>query len=270
MRLITLLVLASSLSAQTFEVASVKPSPPIGSPDRFRGVAKNGGPGTDDPTRVRYLNFSVKNLIAVAYDVPDYQISGPAWTEDVRFVIIATLPKDTSKEQARLMLRNLLTERFQLRTHDEQKTLSLYSLVVAKNGPKLAKTHPDAAKVTPADRPEGAPSLPAGTTSMGITDNHGHPQALLQAYGEHLEWLVEMLSGQLMATVTDDTGLTETYDYSMSWVPQNPHAVSQENDDTGPTIFTALQDQLGLRLVAKKGPVRTIVIDHAEMTPSEN
>ena len=97
-------------------------------------------------------------------------------------------------------------------------------------------------------------------------------QQILRAQGvaENLEYLVKMLSGQLNAPVVDSTGLTEKYDFTISWVPQPPGGAPPDKEEFGPDLFSALQEQLGLKLVAKKGPVEMLVIDHAEKVPLEN
>jgi uncharacterized protein (TIGR03435 family) len=263
--------------AQEFEVASVKVAPPPGSPGAFRGMGMMGGPGTSDPTRIRYRNFTLKALVEVAYEVPFFQISGPGWVEDEHYEIIATLPKDTTKEQAHLMLRKLVKERFQLKIHRETKEVSIYSLSVAKNGSKLVVSKPvvadsdaGAVETGPLNKDkDGFPVLRKGMQMAMMSDN-GHPVARSQGVAENLAYLVKMLSGQLNAPVVDSTGLTEKYDFTISWVPQPPGGVPPDKEEFGPDLFSALQDQLGLRLVAKKGPVEILVIDRAEKVPLEN
>jgi uncharacterized protein (TIGR03435 family) len=118
--------------AQTFDVASVKPSIP--------------------PT--------LKNLLMNAYDVKNYQITGPSWLDTERFDINATMPPDTTKEQFRVMLQNLLAERFKLTIHWETKELPVYSLVVNKGGPKLNESEPSA-PVDPDAPPQPLPPGPS-------------------------------------------------------------------------------------------------------------
>jgi uncharacterized protein (TIGR03435 family) len=105
---------------------------------------------------------------------------------------------------------------------------------------------------------------------MELTSSGGHTYARAQGYDEPISRLVGMLSGQLAAPVEDETGLTEKYDYVLSWIPQPPGVVASDIDEVGPTLLSAVQDQLGLKLVPKKGPVDIIVIDHADREPSEN
>src|SRR4051794_38092776 len=123
----------------TFEVASVKPAPPP-TPDsrgRIMMMGPSGGPGSKDPGRVRYPFTNLRSLLTIAYDVKSFQISGPSTLDTERFVITATMPSNTTKEQFQVMLQNLLAERFKLTLHRESRELPMYSLTVAKNGPKL-------------------------------------------------------------------------------------------------------------------------------------
>jgi uncharacterized protein (TIGR03435 family) len=106
---------------------------------------------------------------------------------------------------------------------------------------------------------------------MGMISDGGKTRASLHAHNESVEWLVKMLSGQMGAPVTDDTSLKDKYDYAMTWIPETRGAIPAENQDLGgPSLTTALQEQLGLKLTAKKGPVNFIVIDRAERTPTAN
>jgi uncharacterized protein (TIGR03435 family) len=116
----------------TFEAASVKPSPAAGPFARTMG-----GPGTKDPGRIRYSNMSLKWLLVTAYGVNDFQIEGPGWMETERFEIDATMSAETTKEQLREMLRNLLVQRFKIAMHRETKDAPAYTLVVGKNGLKI-------------------------------------------------------------------------------------------------------------------------------------
>jgi uncharacterized protein (TIGR03435 family) len=123
----------------TFDAASVKPAvPPT---PNGRGMimmqGPSGGPGTKDPGRIHYPNMSMKNILMNAYDVKAFQIAGPAWLDTERFDITATMPAETTKEQFRTMLQNLLAERFKLTIHRESKELPMYSLVLTKSGSKM-------------------------------------------------------------------------------------------------------------------------------------
>jgi uncharacterized protein (TIGR03435 family) len=264
----------------TFDAASVKPAPP---PDGRGGrrVGMDGGPGTSEPGRINFENIGLDAMIGKAYEVKYYQISGPAWFESARFNIIATVPQGTTQEQFRLMLQNLLADRFKLALHKESREMSIYSLTVARNGPKLKKATPnpppdanDAADGAPiggggklATDADGYPALRPGMT-MAVMSTPAGPRARL-ANKEHMEWLAGMLSSQLGRPVIDATGLTGEYDISLSWVPQRPDSVATD-DPSGPDLIAALQQQLGLKLEPKKGPIEVLVVDHAEKIPTAN
>jgi len=272
---LAILIVAQAAVAQTFEVASIKQAPPPCGGRQMVGMT--GGPGSTDQTRVRFSNVTLRSLVESAYGVAYYQVSGPEWTDDLRYELIATLAKDTTKEQFRIMLQNLLAERFKLSIHRESKTMALYALTIAKGGPKLRKPLPD--EPAPADTQtqspgkltrdkDGYPELPRGTR-MAIVSGPTGDLARLQGRDEAMRSLVQMLSGQLGAPVQDDTGLTGRYDFTPSWLAQPPGTLP-DNDAAGPSIFSALQEQLGLKLTARKGPVGIIVIDRADKLPVEN
>src|SRR5579862_5034964 len=122
-----------------FEVASVKPSPPPAA-GRSTNYHMNGGPGTPDPNRFACENFDLASLITLAYDIPSYRLSAPSWIRDAKFNIVANVPSGSTKEQFRLMLENLLAERFQVKTHWDTKEMQVYALVVAKSGSKLKES----------------------------------------------------------------------------------------------------------------------------------
>jgi uncharacterized protein (TIGR03435 family) len=240
-----------------------------------------GGPGTKTPDRINFENVGLAGIISKAYDVKYYQISGPSWFDSERFNIIATVPAGTTVEHFRQMLQNLLADRFNLKLHKETREMSIYALGIAKNGPKLKKAMPDPPP-DPNDAADGAsvagggklardadgyPILRPGVT-MAVTSTPAGSFARL-ANKEHMQWLVDMLAGQTGRPVVDATGLTEEYDFSLSWIPRPPDAPPAE-DPIGPDIFTALQQQLGLKLEPKKGPVEVLVIDHAEKIPTAN
>jgi uncharacterized protein (TIGR03435 family) len=278
-----------------FEVASIKPSPPPAG-GRIR-IGMNGGPGTPDPGRYTCTFCTLLMLITQAYDVPRFQISAPDWLDDVHFEIVAKVPRGATKEQFRLMLQTLLAERFKLTLHREKKDMPGYQLLVAKNGPKLKESMEDPESNADA---AGPPPLPAGPPKM---DKDGYPilphrqgtmmfmgigRARMQAEKETLEHFATQLSGLVGKPVTDATGLKGKYDFTLTFAPEpgqgfltrlppppggppGPDAGTPATpQDSLPTVFTALQEQLGLKLEQKKGPVDTLVIDHAEKVPTEN
>jgi len=231
-----LLIAAASIpaNAQTpaFEVASIKPNP---------SITENSGENT---ARGRFTatNDSLKQLLQLAFDVKDFQIvGGPGWLGTARYDIVATTgkPGDVGDAELRPLLQSLLVDRFVLRFHRETRESTVYALVVAKNGPKLT-----------------------GHTGDGDSSS-GTSSGSMRASKVTMAMLASRLERQLGRTVTDHTGLTGEYDFKLTWTPD------QNADATGPSIFTALQEQLGLKLDSAKGPVEIIVIDSVEK-PSEN
>jgi uncharacterized protein (TIGR03435 family) len=271
----------------TFDVASVKPSQPQTGPGMR--VMMRGGPGTPDPGQLTYTNVSLQNILQNAYDVKSYQISGPGWLGSERYDIAAKIPQGATKEQFRKMLQNLLAERFKLTLHRETKELPIYALVVGKNGSKLKETPKDTPAAGGAPPPgggrmkldkDGRPQMPPmGKGSMRMMFHNGNQE--LSAVGMKLSGLADMLSGQLGRPVVDQTGLTGEYDFTLECSPENmvnmgpmppppPGAAPVMVESSAPPLPQAIQEQLGLKLEAKKGPVELLVIDHAEKVPTEN
>lgn len=203
-------------------------------------------------------NVSLKRLLRDAYDIREDLISGvPGWAESTGFDIKAKVVdpnldelKKLTGEQHRLMLQSFLADRFQLKVHIETKELPVYELVVTKGSPKFHEAA------------SGNGSADGGKTpGMWIHNNE------LTATAIPLTSLTAMLSRQLHRTVLDKTGLTGKYDLDLKWAPDDGQDPSP--DSSAPSIFTALQEQLGLKLQSSRGPVETLVVDHVEM-PSEN
>lgn len=233
---------AASLK-ETFEVASIKPSDPDA-----RGSSSN-----NDGRFLTIKNWTLKRLVQRAFGVQEYQVAGgPNWTDGYRFDIRAKLderlPAIRGKEgQLRLqrMLEALLADRFQFQFHRETKVMPVYNMVVSKSGLKISE-----AKFT---------------GSESTSTNNGH----LTAKGLPMPSLATYLSLALQQPVLDATGVSGVFDFEMTWAQQDIGKAPDANDPAGPSIFTALQEQLGLKLELAKGPVEMIVIDHAEK-PTEN
>jgi uncharacterized protein (TIGR03435 family) len=256
-----------------FEAASVKPGqPPLGS-GQITTMWMRGGPGSADPTRIDYHNASLNNLMARAYGVADYQLSGPDWFRMEKYDIVAKVAPGTAEEQFNQMLASLLRERFKLQFHRETKDMPLYSLTVGKGGPKL---HPHVDTPAAADEPGGP--------RMFKTDGDGYPiltgkngsavsggKSHTQMDNADMARLVGRISGELRAPVKDDTGLEGKYDIDLRFVTKNyrVNGLPVEDGD-GPDIFAAVRAQLGLNLEQKKGPVEILVIDHLEKVPTGN
>jgi uncharacterized protein (TIGR03435 family) len=252
-----------------FEVASVKPAqPPTGGAFRS-GVF--GGPGKGDPGHISYSYMSLARLVMEAYGINASQLSGPDWINTTRFDIVANIPPGTTKEQVPIMLQNLLAERIRLKVHREARTMTVYELTVASGGPKLRAADD---KITSesgiSGQPrlsakDGFPEIPAGRNGGMQIDG----RARWQAYDATMQDLAKMLTREVHAPVADATGLGGRYDMSLFWVTA---VGSGESADTiaGPTLFAAVSNQLGLRLVSKKGPVDVLIVDSAEKVPSGN
>ncbi len=227
----------------TFEVASVKVAPPR------TGTAALIATDTD-PAMVRYSNITLKNLIAMAYGFDSRLIlGGPAWLDDQFYDLVAKLPADTSRDHLPVMLQNLLTERFKLAVHRETKEQTVYFLLAGKNGPRLKPALPpddQDARQTRGDRP------PVQITRGGVL---GHSMDMGRLAGT-----LALVAGY---QVVDHTGLTGIYDINLTWTPE-------DNNNSGPELFAAIREQLGLRLESGKGPVEMLVIDHADRDPGQN
>jgi uncharacterized protein (TIGR03435 family) len=262
-----------------FEVATVKPFNPD-TYDPALGVL-SGGPGTADPELLR-ASLSLRDLMMVAYKMHSDQIIGPSWMQDTKFEIRARVPHGATFEQVRVMLQNLIVERFHAALHHEMKDFTAYEMTVAKGGPKMTETaYPNA---TPAaNTPKFTldkndfPVLPKDAAVQARVDwikkdaihstfRAFTPARLAEEVGGALPDLLpfEMrLPVALPARVIDKTGLTGTYDFTLEYQ-------SASTDATGPSIFSALEKQLGLHLEKIKLPLDVIVIDHIEKTPEEN
>jgi len=270
----------------TFEVASIKPAAPQAMV-LFQG-SMDGGPGTPAPGRIRFTDVPLRVLIMRAYDVQSFQVSGPSWMDSQRFDVIAKVPDRATKEDAQIMLQNLLEDRLKLKLHKGSKEASIYELVVAKGGIKIKE-----AAQTAAASAEGAGEPPRGRDGF-LRTPHGQPgiQAMvngrmrMQGDAVTMARLTDILGMALGRPVVDKTGLTGAYDVTLDFSPEgmgpgpkgpapgegggNPAEAPRDSNDSGPTIFTALQEQLGLKLESRKGPVDLLVVESVEKVPTKN
>ena len=239
----------------TFEAASIKLAPGGGAP------VVRGGPGSSDPTLASFENIDLFSLVSMAYGVKRYQLLASEWLSMSRFEISARVPQGATVDQYRLMLQNLLAERFKLATHHDRREMQTYELVVAKSGSKLKESAIDpAATVNDGLQPPpfraGPPPGYHGRFNMALTK-------------ESMEKFAAYLSGLLDEPVTDNTALTGHYDMRLqALVGSNPPAA--DGVDSPPSLLDAVQAQLGLRLTPKKDMVDILVVDHMEKTPTEN
>ena len=211
----------------------------------------------------RGANVPVHSLLLQAYGLHEGEVIGePAWASSEVFDIEAKVAgpdvaafSKLDSDQRQAMLQQVLAERFKLATHRETRDLPVYALSVAKGGPKLKESAID-------------PSVPASARrGGGIRMSMG----MISANECTIPYFLSMLSRQLGRTILDRTGLTGNYDFTLRWMPDNGTSASSDGAqaDALPSIFTALQEQLGLKLESTKAPASVLVIDHLER-PSQN
>jgi uncharacterized protein (TIGR03435 family) len=220
-------------AAPSFEVAVIKEN-------------KSGSQNSSNRTageRYSATNVSLISMLRTAYGVQEFQIAGyPGWAEVDKFDVEAKMPTGANVRDFPLMLQSLLADRFKLAVHREPRQSPIYTLVVTKEGAKLAP---------------GDPSK-CGGSSCGL---NATPTEIV---GENVTMtqLAARLSRSIGTHVVDGTGLTGTYDFKVSWLPDDRFV--GRGASANPTLFTAIQEQLGLRLQSGRGPVDTLVVDRAE------
>jgi uncharacterized protein (TIGR03435 family) len=215
-----------------FDVAAIKRSDPshVGAQTFFQPGGKFAA-----------LTAPLKSLVCFAYQLREHQVAGgPGWFETEPFDVTAKADEHASYDQLRTMVQTLLADRFQLKFHRETREQPIYALVLAKNGPKFQEAK--------------AAGIGVGIGGWGR----------LKGNGADMATFASALSGRLGRSVVDRTGLKGLYDFLLTWTPDEAQA-----DNPGPSLFTAIQEQLGLKLESAKGPVEILVVDRAER-PSEN
>lgn len=233
-----------SPSTSGFEVASIRPA----------AIDAPGGEGSTRsqiqpaPDGLVLRNIDLSEMIEWAYGVQHSQVSGPASLQSHRYDISARAAGSVPEKTLRLMLQNLLTTRFNLRLHHEQKTISVYELVVAKGGPKLPSNKADS--LAPSYVRETFPRVVDGSFVFTNTSISDFALQLTELRGIDLP-------------VVDRTGIQGIYDITLK------SAARAMLEPDGPSLLTLIHEQLGLRLVAAKDPIEIIVVDHVE-APSEN
>lgn len=263
---------AATQQLPAFDVVSVKPHKDEGMMMRMSFQFT--------PDGVRIDGVQIDSLLRSGFNVPkDRLLNAPEWVSSARFDIEAKVtPEDAPKlkgltrQQRSAMLIPLLDDRFGLKFHHETRELEVYALVVAKVGSKLKETAPDnASPDAPPTKPEaqgaGHP-LRAGQIMMSSGPNG----TKIQGRGATIANIADMISQQIGSTVVDKTGLPGKYDYTLTFandVAAAPPDAGQAQEQEGPSLFTAVQEQLGLKLEAQKQRVDVIVIDHIEQ-PSAN
>ena len=276
----------AKLASLRFEVASVTKQMP--NPRGTPLPRTMGGPGTSLPSEINYMNLRLATLIEIAYDLKEYQASGPDWLrspDSERFAINAAIRPGATKEQVNQMLRNLLAERFKLAVHRETRDLPFYELVPVKRGPKLKESLKEGADKENAS--DGQPLPPArlagAAASFGLLEEKDGflrlpPRPLLPpSDGPAATWstppvqhaaggnqtiagLVVFLSRQSGRPVVDKTGLNGNWDYNLEYA---------DSGGAAPDLIAAVRDQLGLKMEPKKGPIEILVVDHIDKTPAQ-
>ena len=249
---------APALPSLTYDVASIKPH-----------KSGDGSLSFSNPphaARFDITGMTMKNLIENAYGVNNYQVSGgPAWLESLRWDIAAKSDRSLDEQLAKLsnceaikvkqhMLEALLADRIKLVIHRGTKEGPAYNLTVAKSGSKLQQSKPI---VTDKTKDGWGP---------GMETRSGRSGTELTARQTSMSSLAYMLIGELHCPVIDKTGVAGTYDLKLQWSSEEGGSAA---DSQWPSIFTAVQEQLGLKLEPTKTQVETILIDRVEM-PSEN
>jgi uncharacterized protein (TIGR03435 family) len=233
-------VYGQSAVAQRFEVASIKPS--NADPNSTSGIQTGHG-------RLDANNVTLKRCMMGAFGVGPHQISGgPGWLESDRFEISAKSDQPINDDAGLMvMLQSLLAERFKLVFHRETRTISAFVLEVAKKGPKLQKAE------------AGEASTNTSTSNTGV---------MIDAHSTDMDSFAKILARNTELPVVNHTGLAGIFNFKLYWAPENARPKDGAAME-GASIFSAIQEQLGLRLRSQKAPVEFLVIDHVEK-PSEN
>ena len=235
-----------------FEAASVKRSNPKSTAPVSWCL---GGPGSSDPELERCTNSSLGNLICLAYNMEAHDIISPGWVmmggADVGYDVTAKLPPGATRSQLRLMMQSLLAERFHLVVHWETKTKTVYTLQLGKK-PKL----------TPST--DKGP----GNVSYKIVDGH----MLFSMHNKPMSTLINLLVIPLDGQLVDETGLQGNYDLTLEYMPEKNWSAPPpvHPDPSIPNVFTAVADQLGLKIESKRASVPVLIVDSADKVLTEN
>lgn len=238
-----------------FEVAEVKPNK--SGEVRLAVDLQPGG-------RLVMHNVPMKVMIMFAYHLRPEAVTGPPWLESERFDLVAKAPETAAPNDLRRMLQTLLGERFKLAVHSESKLMPAYALVLGKSGPKLQ------ASETALLREQRCVPGPSQPGQRHVDCKH----ITLPLLADYLQ---ELAPRDFTVPVVDQTGLTGAFDFKLDWTPSaRPSATADDapastaSAETGPSIFDAVEVQLGLRLERKKLPLPVVVVDRVERVPIEN
>jgi uncharacterized protein (TIGR03435 family) len=228
-------------SLPSFEVASVKPTT---HGRNAEGLSVSHHPRSPSPGSFSAINTSLEGLIRWAYSIQQYQMVGPDWlnNDSECFDVEARMPVNTTVPQMRLMVKALLRDRFGLAVHNESKMLPVYELHIAKHVQKLQTPEP--------------------TAKIGIS-YEGKFFGEIKARNTTMSDFASLLSSRLERPVIDKTGIQSHFAVNLQYR-------TDDSDTNHASVFTAIQETMGLQLIATKGPVETLVIDHIGRMPSDN
>jgi len=249
---VSLLVLFSAAAAgqnSSFEAASIKPN---NSGENFISVRLVPGGS------VRAINATLESVINTAWQIPDFELADiPGWAKSERWDIEAKGSGDTPPPETLGKLKSLLADRFHLRVHTETREIPVYALLIAKGGAKLPPAREECFSPTAGIPPPSPLARPCGGFNRGANQLLGAADTTAK--------LAQVLAKTLGRSVIDKTGLTSTFDVTLKWTPDDlPQSGAASADSQLGSIFTALQEQLGLRLESQKCPVSVLVIDSVD------
>lgn len=299
--------LAQTTTPVAFEVAVVRPAPPLTELVKQLQSGKAPAGTTVDGYRYDAGFMSLEDLVRTAFNVKPYQMQGPAWMREQRFDIHATIPAGVSKARVPEMLQALLADRFRMAVHTEKKDLPVYALIAGKNGTKLTPSAPVSEGAPEQGNVNGTTDQPQFKFSKngqgGVVMQSGNMRTSTTAGpdGNHVEInritmaaFADVLSNYVDTPVIDMTGLTGEYQVALDLSPDDLRRPAQRaqqmmaelglplpaqarpelspgetSSPAGGSVFSSLE-KLGLKLEARKAPVDVLVIDHLEKTPTEN
>ena len=267
---------ALALSAQApselrFEVASVRRVEVAPTAIGVPVYPITGGVGTNEPLRKTYRATWLVNLIVEAFGVPSEQISGrPDWFSKERYDVVANIPEGATKEQFNIMLGNLLRDRFHLKLHMESRDQPVYALRVAKSGHKLKATARRADETTPSGvaAPDAEGFLVLPPNYQGIMARPTVGEMFSTGQDVSIADVARLAQREAARPVVDETGLTGRYDFRLHFEWGRPGAA--QTALSAPSIFLALEQQLGLKLEPSTASLPHLVIDSLEREPTEN
>ena len=254
---------SAQVPAPAFEVASIKPR-----------VGERALSGPTPPDRFHSPDTTLRDLIRFAYFLPEFQVAGgPDWIASDRFEVNAKAAAAPTRTAMRLMVQRLLRERFALKVHTETRELPTYELVVARAdgrlGPNMRRAAFDCEPFYAADRPLREAGVDEANVKRCSTRMSFGAGVMTESFtGMSLNRLVTSLQNRLARAVVDKTGLAGSFDVELRFSDEGlagvPALLPGATRREGPAIFTALQEQLGLRLESSRGPVEVLVVDSAE------